>query len=90
MRSFQIEQEMAFLLNDESWLSQMSISGTEQAAQGKRTLSPFLATKAVFYAAILITIRRADHFQVKVHVLKTFFINFIFLGFWAFWERSEP
>ena len=68
----------------------MSISGTEQAAQGKRTLSPFLATKAVFYAAILITIRRADHFQVKVHVLKTFFINFIFLGFWAFWERSEP
>ena len=47
----------------------MSISGTEQAAQGKRTLSPFLATKAVFYAAIVITIRRADHFQVKVHVL---------------------
>ena len=42
----------------------MSISSTEQAARGKRTLSPFLATKAVFYAAILISIRRADHFQV--------------------------
>ena len=81
---------MTFLLNDESWLSQISTSGTEQAAQGKRTLSPFLATKAVFYAAKLITIPRADHFQVKVQVLKTVFINFIFLGFWAFWERSEP
>ena len=34
----------------------MSTSGTEQAAQGKRTLSPFLATKAVYYAAILITL----------------------------------
>ena len=62
----------------------MSISSTEQAARGKRTFSPFLATKSVFYAAILITFRRADHFQVKVHVLKTFFINFIFLGFLAF------
>ena len=62
----------------------MSISGTGQAARRKCTLSPFLATKAVFYAAILITIRRADHFQVEVHVLKTFFMNFIFWGFWAF------
>ena len=62
----------------------MSTTGTEQAAQGKRTLSPLLATKAVFYAAILITIRSADHFQVKIHVFKTFFINVIFLGFWAF------
>ena len=62
----------------------MSISGTGQAARRKRTLSPFLATKAVFYAAILITIRRAAHFQVEVHVLKTSFINFIFWGFWAF------
>ena len=75
---------MTFLLNDESRLSQMSISGTGQAARRKRTLSPFLATKAVFYAAILITIRRADHFEDEVHVLKTFFMDFIFLGFWAF------
>ena len=50
----------------------MSISGTGQAARRKRTLSPFLATKAVLYAAILITIRRAAHFQVEVHVLKLF------------------
>ena len=62
----------------------MSISGTGQAARRKRTLIPFLATKAVFYAAILITIRRTAHFQVEDHELKTFFINFIFWGFWAF------
>ena len=62
----------------------MSISGTGQAARRKRTLSPLLVAKAVFYAAILITIRRAAHFQVEVHVFSTFFINFIFWGFWAF------
>ena len=58
--------------------------GGPGAKHRKTKIALTLATKAVFYAAILITIRRAAHFQVEVHVLKIFFINFIFWGFWAF------
>ena len=50
----------------------MSISGTGQASRRKHTSSPFLAPKAVFYAAILITIRRTAHFQAEALVLNPF------------------
>ena len=58
----------------------MSISGTEQAARGQAHFQSIFSHEGYLYAAILITIRRADHFEVKVHVLNTFSLT---SSFWV-------